>query len=124
MKLVKMPLRRLKSQEERDLENKIKEAKKKLREQKEENRKKELLIRALQVFTEAGNFLELQKFTPDELKEVMELIDEHLNNAKQQIEESMKNEDTDDQVEATVVAPPHATVDDGQPSTKERNLWL
>ncbi|TKY56601.1 Agamous MADS-box protein AGL86 [Spatholobus suberectus] len=99
--------RRLEGQEESHVDKMIKEAKKKLMKLREENRKKELLIRMLRECDETGDCHLPEDITKNELRGLLELIDMHTKEIKRQLEE-LNDEPTE--VQATVVAPPAVVV--------------
>lgn len=86
--------RRREREEERRIENMIKEAKKELRRLREENRMKELFLDMLQVHDETGEFPNLKDLTKKELKELLAMIDASMNTIRQQMEE-LKIDDKD-----------------------------
>ncbi|ESW14040.1 hypothetical protein PHAVU_008G247900 [Phaseolus vulgaris] len=86
--------RRMEREEERRIENMIKEAKKELRRLKEENRMKELFLDMLQMHDETGEFPNLKDLSKKELKGLLALIDVSMKTIRQQMEELKIDEDT------------------------------
>ncbi|KAK7372223.1 hypothetical protein VNO80_05596 [Phaseolus coccineus] len=86
--------RRMEREEERRIENMIKEAKEELRKLKEENRMKELFLDMLQMHDETGEFPNLKDLSKKELKGLLALIDVSMKTIRQQMEELKIDEDT------------------------------
>lgn len=79
--------RRMEREEEKRVENMIREAKEELRKLKEENRLKELFLDMLQVHDETGEFPNLKDLTKKELQGLLGLIEASMQTLTQQMEE-------------------------------------
>ncbi|WVY92252.1 hypothetical protein V8G54_037766 [Vigna mungo] len=85
--------RRMEREEEKRVENMIREAKEELRKLKEENRLKELFLDMLQVHDETGEFPNLKDLTKKELQGLLGLIEASMQTLTQQMEEVKIDED-------------------------------
>ncbi|QCE01069.1 hypothetical protein DEO72_LG7g2361 [Vigna unguiculata] len=86
--------RRMEREEEKRVENMIREAKEELRKLREENRLKELFLDVLQVYDETGEFPNLKDLTKEELQGLLGLIEASMNTIMQQMEELKIDEAT------------------------------